>query len=156
MEVLDPTNTTGDRHGSDEGETLNDGGARDTDSSDSSSSSDSGSGSEADASKTAAQRAADGIKSKATDLTGGKNDVEDGRRGPKAQLQDYREHRKTLHRRHCGLMQWKGARTVDWMMGKARRGRDKIVGLTEHGKREPGVETEVGGWGGGWEGKGEM
>jgi hypothetical protein len=76
-------------------------------------------------------------------LLGGENDAEDGKRGPSAQIQDYKDHHRSLHRRHRGLMQWKAVRTVDWMMGRATRGKNWMGGLTRHGEREPGVETEV-------------
>jgi hypothetical protein len=34
-------------------------------------------------------------------------EVDDGRRGPLAQIKDYKEHSGQLHRQHRGLMQWK-------------------------------------------------
>ena len=49
------------------------------------------------------------------------------RQDPVDQVQDYRRHRKSMHRRHRGLMQWKGARTLEWMADRADRGKDKIV-----------------------------
>jgi hypothetical protein len=48
----------------------------------------------------------------------GSNDANDGSRGTVAQVRDYKDHRKQLHRKHRGVMQWKGARTLDWAIDK--------------------------------------
>lgn len=151
MEVLDTANSIGDRRRTSsnlDANTLDDRDAADNNSSSSSSSSSSDDSDAASATDTndasAPKRAIAKVKAQATQLKStGKPDSEDGKRGPVAQVQDYREHRKGLHRRHRGLMQWKGVRTVDWMLGKAERGKERVVGLTKHGEREPGVETEV-------------
>ncbi|KAL9616120.1 MAG: hypothetical protein Q9160_008976 [Pyrenula sp. 1 TL-2023] len=64
--------------------------------------------------------------------------------GPLSQVKDYKQHHKQLHRRHRGLMQWKGVRTLDWMGKKIEHGRGKVEGLTRHGEAGGGgVETEV-------------
>ena len=72
-----------------------------------------------------------------------KSSTDDGKRGPLAQIKDYKEHAGELHRQHRGLMQWKGARTAKWMKTKMQHGKEHVVdGLKLHG-RDPGVETEV-------------
>lgn len=42
---------------------------------------------------------------------------EDGKRGPLAQIKDYKEHSGQLHRQHRGLMQWKVPFLFLWMKG---------------------------------------
>lgn len=76
-------------------------------------------------------------------LTGDQDGSKDGRRGLRAQVQDYKEHRKSLHRKHRGVMQWKAARTLDWVAGKAKHGKGKVEGIFEHRDKEQGIETEV-------------
>lgn len=151
MEVLDTANDNKEGKGQDGDEAELDGGrdgSGDTDTSSSSSSSSSDDDDDDDAAdpeavKHGVKKSASAIKDKVMDVTGGRNDPEDGKRGPSAQLQDYKAHHKSLHRRHRGLMQWKGVRTVDWMAGKASRGKEKVEGLFRHDDREPGIETEV-------------
>ena len=63
----------------------------------------------------------------------GEGSDDDGSRGPLAQVQDYKKHHKQLHRKHRGVMQWKAARTLDWMADRAKHGKDK----------DTGIETEV-------------
>lgn len=137
MEVLDTANDNeeGQAAGGEE-DHLDDGEARDSDTSDSSSSS-------SDGAKKGAARVASGVQGKVMDVMGGRNDGNDGRRGPSAQLEDYKDHRKILHRKHRGLMQWKGVRTMDWMMGKASRGKERMGDVFRHNDQEPLVETEV-------------
>ncbi len=144
MEVLDTANDN--KEGKGEEDDLHDG---DPDASETSSSS---SESEPDTDdpdsndpERAAKKATSTVKRKAMDVLGGHNDSEDGKRGPSAQLQDYKQHHKSLHRKHRGLMQWKGVRTVDWMMGRASRGKEGVKGVFRHGngKGETGIETEV-------------
>jgi hypothetical protein len=67
----------------------------------------------------------------------------DGKRGAVGSLREYRDHRKQLHRRNRGLMQWKGPRTVEWMVNKVERGGKRVGGLLSHHERDAGVETEV-------------
>ncbi|KAJ9130110.1 C2 (Calcium/lipid-binding, CaLB) [Coniochaeta hoffmannii] len=76
-------------------------------------------------------------------LSGDKDGSEDGSRGLRAQLQDYKQHHKSLHRKHRGVMQWKGARTLDWVANKAKHGKGKVEGIFEHRDKEQGIETEV-------------
>ncbi|KAB5542545.1 hypothetical protein GE09DRAFT_1135570 [Coniochaeta sp. 2T2.1] len=76
-------------------------------------------------------------------LTGDKDGSEDGSRGLRAQVQDYMDHHKSLHRKHRGVMQWKGARTLDWIGSKAKHGKGKVEGIFEHRDKEQGIETEV-------------
>jgi hypothetical protein len=83
------------------------------------------------------------VKIKDKVLTGDKDGREDGSRGVRAQLQDYKQHHKSLHRKHRGVMQWKGARTLDWMANKAKHGKGKVESLFEHRDKEQGIETEV-------------
>ena len=149
MEVLDTANDNREGKADDGDEhQLHDDSSRDAGNADSSStsssSSSSSSSSDADPkAKNGLDRAASGLKDKVMDIVGGHHDPDDGRRGPSAQLQDYKAHRKSLHRRHRGLMQWKGVRTMDWMMGRASRGKERVSGVFKHGDREPGIETEV-------------
>jgi hypothetical protein len=67
----------------------------------------------------------------------------DGKRGPVDQLKDYTQHRKELHRRNRGLMQWKGPRTIQWAKNKVKRGEQRLEGLFGHHERGTGIETEV-------------
>ena len=72
-----------------------------------------------------------------------KSSADDGKRGPLAQIKDYKEHAGELHRQHRGLMQWKGARTAKWMKTKMQHGKEHVAdGLKLNGK-DAGVETEV-------------
>ncbi|KAK3695746.1 hypothetical protein B0T22DRAFT_509140 [Podospora appendiculata] len=75
---------------------------------------------------------------------GGKGEEDDdGERGPMDQVRDYKKHHRQLHRKHRGVMQWKAARTLDWMADKVREGKGKVGGVLEHGEKGQGVETEV-------------
>jgi hypothetical protein len=75
----------------------------------------------------------------------GHNNADDGSRGARAQVRDYKDHHKQLHRKHRGVMQWRGARTVDWMAGKVKRTKGRIGDVFEHDAdaKSGGVETEV-------------
>ena len=77
------------------------------------------------------------------DVMKGHNDSNDGSRGAVGQLRDYKDHHRQLHRKHRGIMQWRAARTGDWAVGKARRGKGKIEGIFEHSEKGHGAETEV-------------
>ncbi|TKA60971.1 hypothetical protein B0A49_12067 [Cryomyces minteri] len=66
-----------------------------------------------------------------------------GKRGPIETFKDFRKHNKQLNRRHRGLMQWKGARTVQWAKHKLEHGEQHVSNLFRHGERDTGVETEV-------------
>ncbi|KAK0736491.1 hypothetical protein B0T21DRAFT_393179 [Apiosordaria backusii] len=84
------------------------------------------------------------IKKRVSSLLDGKGGSDDdGKRGPISQLQDYKRHRKQLHRKHRGVMQWKAARSVDWMVDKVKDGKHKVQGLMDHSEKEQGIETEV-------------
>ncbi|KAH7342491.1 hypothetical protein BKA65DRAFT_292857 [Rhexocercosporidium sp. MPI-PUGE-AT-0058] len=82
------------------------------------------------------------VKSRASDLLG-ENDSNDGERGVRGQMKDYRAHHKQLHRKHRGIMQWKAARTADWALDKVRNGKSKVKGVFEHEEKGDGIETEV-------------
>ena len=73
----------------------------------------------------------------------GEKKPDDGKRGPIDQLKEYSRHSDQLHRGHRGLMQWKGARTADWMKTKLEHGKNHLTNNFKHHDREPGVETEV-------------
>jgi len=75
----------------------------------------------------------------------GHNDASDGERGARAQVRDYKDHHKQLHRKHRGIMQWRGARTLDWMTGKAKRSKDRVGDVFRHNDdaKAGGIETEV-------------
>ncbi|KAM7200717.1 hypothetical protein V8F20_005219 [Naviculisporaceae sp. PSN 640] len=108
------------------------------DDSSSSSSSDDDSGSESGPIKK--------LKRKSQSALGGKSGEgsdDDGTRGPLAQIQDYKLHHKTLHRKHRGVMQWKAARTLDWMADRAKHGKGKIGDVFRHSDKDTGIETEV-------------
>lgn len=68
---------------------------------------------------------------------------DDGKRGPIDQLKDYKTHSEQLHRGHRGIMQWKGARTADWMKTKLEHGKHHLTNNFKHNDREPDIETEV-------------
>lgn len=69
---------------------------------------------------------------------------QDGERGLLAQVQDYKASARQLHRRHRGVMQWKGPRTLAWMKHVGDRGKNKVKGVLRHSERAEGlgVETE--------------
>ncbi|GME24699.1 meiotically up-regulated protein [Neofusicoccum parvum] len=66
-----------------------------------------------------------------------------GKRGLAASVKDYKRHKKQLHRKNRGLMQWKGPRTLQWMKHKIEHGEQRVEGLFKHQERQPGIETEV-------------
>jgi hypothetical protein len=70
---------------------------------------------------------------------------ENGHRSPVDQVKDYKEHNKQLHRKHRGMMQWKGPRTMAWMKHTADRGKNKVKELVHHKERGSGggIETEA-------------
>ena len=70
-------------------------------------------------------------------------DADDGSRGPRAQLRDYRDHRKQLHRKHRGVMQWRVAREADHLSSKLGGLKANVSGFFKHSEKEAGVETEV-------------
>ena len=70
---------------------------------------------------------------------------DDGKRGTIDQFKDYKQHNKELHRKHRGMMQWKGPRTLAWMKHTADRGKNKIKDMVHHKDRGGGggIETEA-------------
>jgi hypothetical protein len=106
---------------------------------DSSSSSDSDSDSPDSSTKNPLRK----VKQKVKDIVDSGNESSDGSRGPIDQLRDYKAHHKGLHRKHRGVMQWKGVRTADWALDKVRHGKSRVTGIFEHHERGQGVETEV-------------
>ena len=82
-------------------------------------------------------------KQKAKELVESHNASDDGSRGGIAQIKDYKDHRKSLHRKHKGVMQWKAARTGDWALSKVRHGSSRVSEVFEHQEKAQGVETEV-------------
>ncbi|KAI0451734.1 hypothetical protein F5B21DRAFT_365259 [Xylaria acuta] len=86
----------------------------------------------------------DGLTEAATTvLAPGHNDSEDGSRGMKGQLRDYKDHHKQLHRKHRGIMQWRAAREVNHLGGKLTRLRGTISDKFHHGDKDDGIETEI-------------
>ncbi|KAL1881293.1 hypothetical protein Daus18300_001146 [Diaporthe australafricana] len=73
----------------------------------------------------------------------GHNDPEDGSRGVRNQLRDYKDHHKQLHRKHRGIMQWRAAREVDHLGSKLSDLKGNVSQLFKHSEKESGVETEV-------------
>lgn len=136
-------------------DTVNDEDASDSSTSSSSSSSDSDSDSEEETSKmlkahtnqdSSAEESDDNIFDKAKKVTGdllGKNDSEDGERGVRGQVKDYNQNHKQLHRQHRGVMQWRAARSGEWIVGKVRQKKNQVAGVFHHEEKQGGVETEV-------------
>lgn len=52
--------------------------------------------------------------------------------GPIDQIKDYRMHSEQLHRRHRGLMQWKGVRTANYLKTKVQHGKDHLTDRFKH------------------------
>ena len=73
------------------------------------------------------------------------NDPDDGKRGPINQIRDYKDHAGSLHRSHRGIMQWRGARKMNWMMKEAKGLKGSVQRVFEHDSdsKDPGIETEV-------------
>jgi len=82
--------------------------------------------------------------SKMTDkMTGDKDIKEDSSRGLRNQIQEYKQNHKQMHRKHKGIMQWQGVRSMDWAGGKAKRAKSKVGDLFHHSEKGQGIETEV-------------
>ena len=62
---------------------------------------------------------------------------------PVDQIKDYKNREGQLHRRHRGLMQWKVARTGQFLKTKVEHGKDHFLQRLGHQERDPGIETEV-------------
>ncbi|KAI1125854.1 hypothetical protein F5Y10DRAFT_224065 [Nemania abortiva] len=87
---------------------------------------------------------ADSVTEAATTvLAPGHNDPEDGSRGLKGQMRDYKDHHKQLHRKHRGIMQWRAAREVNHLSGKLTALKGDVSGIFHHGDKDSGIETEV-------------
>lgn len=80
-------------------------------------------------------------KSSNGDSTG--HDDGDRDSGPLEEIKDYKKQSKRLHRRHRGLMQWKVARTGNYLKTKIEHGKDHVLDSFKHHERDPGIETEV-------------
>ena len=137
MEVLDTVN---DEETSD---TL-----YDSDSSDSDSDSDSETGerlkvhTNQDSSGDEAHGVINKTKKRVSDFLG-ENDSEDGERGARGQVRDYKENHKQMHRQHRGIMQWKAMRSADWVADKVRHKKNQVTSVFHHSEKGPGIETEV-------------
>jgi hypothetical protein len=73
----------------------------------------------------------------------GENDSEDGERGMRGQVRDYKENRKQLHRQHRGIMQWRAARNAHGAFDKVRQKRNQVASIFHHSEKNSGIETEV-------------
>jgi len=73
----------------------------------------------------------------------GSNNEDDGSRGVFASIRDYKDHHRQLHRKHRGIMQWKGARTLDWAVTKVKNGGGHAGGVFHHSEKNNDIETEV-------------
>ena len=69
--------------------------------------------------------------------------VNDGKGGPISKIKHYKDHSDQLHRRQRGVMQWKGARTADYLKTKAEHGKDNFLDRFKHHDKTAGIETEV-------------
>ncbi|KAK0485958.1 hypothetical protein IW261DRAFT_1548948 [Armillaria novae-zelandiae] len=67
--------------------------------------------------------------------------------GVKNQFKEYRKRKGELHRKHRGLMQWKGVRNIAWIgrsvEHKADKLEHKLKGKLKHQQKEMGIEREV-------------
>lgn len=92
-------------------------------------------------------RAANGLlhklKINGKSSTDGAQDEDHKGGGPIDQIKDYKVHSEQLHRRHRGLMQWKGVRTANYLKTKVQHGKDHLTDHFKHHERDPGIETEV-------------
>lgn len=73
----------------------------------------------------------------------GHNDADDGSRGLRNSLRDYKDHHRQLHRKHRGIMQWRATREVDHVVGKLSGLKENMSQIFRHGDKGAGVETEV-------------
>ncbi|KAI1817216.1 hypothetical protein GGS20DRAFT_80988 [Poronia punctata] len=86
----------------------------------------------------------DGLTEASTSVIApGHNDPNDGDRGARSQIRDYKDHHKQLHRKHRGIMQWRAVREANHMGGKLTRIKGNISGIFHHDEKTSGVETEV-------------
>ncbi|KAI1093923.1 hypothetical protein F5B19DRAFT_447942 [Rostrohypoxylon terebratum] len=73
----------------------------------------------------------------------GHNDPDNGSRGVRNQLRDYKDHHRQLHRKHRGIMQFRPAREASHLGGKLSKLKGNISGIFHHDEKEAGVEREV-------------
>lgn len=86
----------------------------------------------------------EGTASTAIDVVApGHNDEDDGSRGLRNSLRDYKDHHRQLHRKHRGIMQWRAAREMDHVAGKLSNIKGNVSQIFRHGDKDVGVETEV-------------
>lgn len=86
----------------------------------------------------------EGAVSTAVDVIApGHNDDDDGSRGLRNSIRDYKDHHRQLHRKHRGIMQWRAAREVDHVAGKLSHLKGNVSHIFKHGDKDIGVETEV-------------
>lgn len=86
----------------------------------------------------------EGTASTAIDVVApGHNDEDDGSRGVRNSLRDYKDHHRQLHRKHRGIMQWRAAREADHLAGKLSHLKGNVSQIFRHGDKDVGVETEV-------------
>lgn len=76
-------------------------------------------------------------------LAPGHNDPDDGARGLRDQLRDYKDHHRQLHRQHRGIMQWRAAREMDHLGSKLSGLKGDVSQLFRHSEKDVGVEREV-------------
>jgi hypothetical protein len=142
MEVLDVTNDHewsdwDDSAGSDK-PGINDNKETDNDSSSSDSSDSEDDGDDAGGKKFVPDFLQDGGKKIDSTLS------TDGKSGPISKMKDYKDSAHDLHRKHRGMMQWKGPRTLAWMKHVGDRGKKKVGHMFHHHERSgTGVETEA-------------
>jgi len=87
----------------------------------------------------------DGVTTAAAGMVGagGHNDPDDGKRGIRGEMKDYRDHHRQLHRKHRGVMQWRAARQAEHLGGKLGQLKGGAERLFSHSDKDTGVETEV-------------
>ncbi|KAI0117940.1 hypothetical protein GGR51DRAFT_271432 [Nemania sp. FL0031] len=76
-------------------------------------------------------------------LAPGHNNPEDGSRGLRGQMRDYKDHHRQLHRKHRGIMQWRAAREVSHISGKLTALKGNVSRIFHHDEKDTGIETEV-------------
>ncbi|ORY65771.1 uncharacterized protein BCR38DRAFT_165723 [Pseudomassariella vexata] len=84
-----------------------------------------------------------GVDTATSVLAPGHNDSDDGSRGIRNSLRDYKDHHKQLHRKHRGIMQFRAAREVDHLGSKFSRMKGNVSGFFHHNDKDAGIETEV-------------
>ncbi|KAI0363405.1 hypothetical protein BV20DRAFT_975731 [Pilatotrama ljubarskyi] len=80
----------------------------------------------------------DGESEKSGDGDSGKK-----KRGVIGKIKDWRQHEKELHRDHRGIMQFKPARTAEWLKDNVEDGAHAVKERFKMKARHPDVETEV-------------